>query len=194
MIVAIGDFVIKQALQFITDCRQKYDTSLSIAVNLSPRQFRDPGLIEFISHSIDEFRLPWKALELEITEGVLMIGLGYIEEAIATLNQKGAVLAMDDFGTGYSSLSHLRHFPFDVLKIDRSFVNGISDNTHDLELVNATIAMGHNLGMVVVAEGVETQEQLDILTQHGCDVAQGYYFSKPVPPGELVALLTRKSQ
>ncbi|MDY6978918.1 MAG: EAL domain-containing protein [Pseudomonadota bacterium] len=194
LIVAIGEFVIKQALQFITDCRQKYDASLSIAVNLSPRQFRDPGLIEFISHSIDEFRLPWKALELEITEGVLMIGLGYIEEAIATLNQKGAVLAMDDFGTGYSSLSYLRHFPFDVLKIDRSFVNGISDNTHDLELVNATIAMGHNLGMVVVAEGVETHEQLDILTQHGCDVAQGYYFSKPVPPGELVALLTRKSQ
>jgi EAL domain-containing protein (putative c-di-GMP-specific phosphodiesterase class I) len=118
-----------------------------------------------------------------------MTGLAYIEEAIATLSQLGVVLAMDDFGTGYSSLSYLRHFPFNVLKIDRSFVSGITEDYHDLELVDATIAMGHNLGMMVVAEGVETEAQLKILHQHGCDVAQGYYFSKPVLPEELFELL-----
>ncbi|MDZ7805315.1 EAL domain-containing protein [Thiohalophilus sp.] len=194
LIVPIGEFVIKEALQFITDCRKNYDPTLSIAVNLSPRQFRDHGLVDFIRRCIEEFNLPWNALELEITEGVLMIGLGYIEEAIETLSQQGAILAMDDFGTGYSSLSYLRHFPFNVLKIDRSFITGISANAHDLELVNATIAMGHNLGMVVVAEGVETQEQLNILRQHGCDVAQGYYFSRPVTPGKLMDQLSRKIQ
>jgi EAL domain-containing protein (putative c-di-GMP-specific phosphodiesterase class I) len=189
LIVTIGEFVIKQALNFISHCRQTYDPTLSVAVNLSPRQFRDPHLLDFLQRSIEESGLPWEALELEITEGVLMTGLAYIEEAIATLTQQGVVLAMDDFGTGYSSLSYVRQFPFNVLKIDRSFVNGITEDSHDLELVNATIAMGHNMGMTVVAEGVETKAQLNILSQHGCNVAQGYYFSKPVPPEDLFELL-----
>jgi predicted signal transduction protein with EAL and GGDEF domain len=194
LIVSIGEFVVKEALQFIGHCRKNYDETLSVAVNLSPRQFREPGLVDFLQLSIEESGLPWEALQLEITEGVLMTGLAYIEDAIDTLSRRGVVLAMDDFGTGYSSLSYLRHFPFNVLKIDRSFVKGISDDHNDLELVDATIAMGHNLGMVVVAEGVETQEQLEILHHHGCDVAQGYYFSKPVPSAELLELLAQGIQ
>ena len=189
LIVNIGEFVIKEALQFIVQCRRDIDPDLSLAINLSPRQFRDPGLVNYLRHAVEESGLPWHALELEITEGVLMTGLTYIEEAISTLSELGAVLTMDDFGTGYSSLSYLRQFPFNVLKIDRSFVSGISSNFNDLELVDATIAMGHNLGMLVVAEGVETQGQLDILRLHGCDIAQGYHFSEPLPPGKLIEML-----
>lgn len=117
-----------------------------------------------------------------------MSGHSYIDDALNELSQLGVLLSMDDFGTGYSSLNYLRTYPFNVLKIDRCFVSGITDNNADKELVNATIAMSHALGLKVVAEGVETIEQFNLLAGLGCDYAQGYLLSKPVPKNELFAL------
>ena len=127
-----------------------------------------------------------ECFELEITEGVLMGGQSYINEALVEINALGIKLSMDDFGTGYSSLSYLRDYPFDILKIDRSFINGVTLNKSDCNLVKAIIAMSHSLGLVVVAEGVETKEQLTLLNELGCDVVQGYYYSKPIPAKQLL--------
>lgn len=158
-------------------------------VNLSPVQFRSTTLAAEVEQALAIAGLRGNSLELEITEGVLMSGQALVDDTLAALTAMGVTIAMDDFGTGYSSLSYLRRYPFDVLKIDRSFVNDIADDPADRELVCAAIAMAQGLGLKVVAEGVETREQLRILAGYGCDVAQGYLFSKPVPAGELTAML-----
>ena len=188
LIVPLGEFVLQQALSTIKQWHQKNGTEFKIAVNLSPRQFRDPKLVDYIQQSLLDSNVSARNLELEITEGVLMSGHSYIDDALNELSQLGVVLSMDDFGTGYSSLSYLRTYPFNVLKIDRCFVSGITDNNADKELVNATIAMSHALGLKVVAEGVETMEQFDLLAVLGCDYVQGYLLSKPVPKDELFTL------
>lgn len=182
IIIPIGQFVLKQALALSAQWKCQQKTNLRIAVNLSPSQFRDPGLVDFIKNSIRESGTEAKNLELEITEGVLMSGHSYIDESLEALADLGITLAMDDFGTGYSSLSYLRRYPFDILKIDRSFINEITLTQSDKELVNATIAMAHVLGIKVVAEGVETHEQNAVLKELGCDYSQGYLFGKPQPP------------
>ena len=165
-----------------------------MAVNLSPRQFRDMGLLSFIENTLRESNISSKYLELEVTEGVLMSGQSYIHQALEQINELGIKLSMDDFGTGYSSLSYLRQYPFDVLKIDRSFINGITLNEADYNLVKATIAMSHSLGLTVVAEGVETKEQLLLLRDLDCDFIQGYYFSKPIPAMQLLEFSARYYQ
>lgn len=187
LIVPIGQFVLKQALMFLNEWQCAYQNKYRMAVNLSPRQFRDTELLNFIQESINDANVTVDNVELEITEGVLMIGQTYIDNALIDLNQLGIKLSMDDFGTGYSSLSYLRQYNFDVLKIDRSFINGITLNKADCDLVKATIAMAHSLGLVVVAEGVETQGQHLLLKELACDYAQGYYFSKPVEAKQLMA-------
>jgi len=185
LIVPIGQFVLKQALSLLSQWQKSYDCRLRMAVNLSPRQFRDPELINFIKNALNEVNISAASLELEITEGVLMIGHSYVDEALSALAKLGILLSMDDFGTGYSSLSYLRQYSFDVLKVDRSFINGIADESADRDLVNAAISMAHSLGMKVVAEGVETEEQMYILEQLNCDYVQGFLFSKPLPVKEL---------
>jgi len=186
LIVPIGEYVVKQALSFLGDWQSVHQKNYTIAVNLSPRQFRDKKLIDFIKKSLNDANIEPERLEFEITEGVLMIGNSYVDGALAELHKLGVKLSMDDFGTGYSSLSYLRKYSFDVLKIDRSFVSGITLKKSDCDLVKATIAMAHSLGLLVVAEGVETREQLTLLDELGCDLAQGHYFSQPVPAKELI--------
>lgn len=189
LIVQIGQFVLSRSLEALADWRANIDSELAIAVNLSPRQFRDPHLVSSVEKMLQQQGLPGHALKLEITEGVLMTGHGYVNEAISEINRLGIGVCMDDFGTGYSSLSYLRRYPFDVLKIDRSFINDISDDTADLELVSASVAMAHGLGLTVVAEGVETMSQLELLTEMGCDEAQGYLFSRPCSAEKIRELL-----
>lgn len=186
LIVPIGEYVVQQALDFLGDWQSAHQKNYTIAVNLSPRQFRDKKLIDFIKKSLNNANIKPESLEFEVTEGVLMIGNSYIDGALAELHKLGVKLSMDDFGTGYSSLSYLRKYSFDVLKIDRSFVIGITLKKSDCNLVKATIAMAHSLGLLVVAEGVEMREQLTLLEELGCDLAQGYYFSKPIPAKELI--------
>jgi diguanylate cyclase (GGDEF)-like protein/PAS domain S-box-containing protein len=186
LIVPIGRYVIKQALGFLNAWQNTEQRKYSMAINLSPRQFRDVDLLSFIKKHLVQENISAKSLEFEITEGVLMTGQSYIEGVLIELHRLGIKLAMDDFGTGYSSLSYLRQYDFDVLKIDRSFINGITSNKADYDLVKATIAMAHSLGLTVVAEGVERKEQLILLQELACDNVQGYYFSKPVPTKELI--------
>lgn len=192
LIIAISEFVLKTALKATKNWIQIYGDTFTVAVNLSPRQFRDPNLVNFIEQALLQAGLTGDALELEITEGVLMNGDANIHEALAEISALGINIAMDDFGTGYSSLNYLRKYPFDVLKIDHSFISDITENDTDRELVNATIAMAHSLGLKVVAEGVETKEQLALLASQGCEIAQGYLFSKAVTADEITAMLTNK--
>jgi diguanylate cyclase (GGDEF)-like protein len=188
LIVPIGEYVLKQALTFLSEWQSSQQQSFTMAVNLSPRQFRDKGLISFIKQTLNAENIHAKQLEFEITEGVLMTGESYINDALRELNKLGIKLSMDDFGTGYSSISYLRQYAFDVLKIDRSFVSGITTNKSDCDLVKATIAMAHSLGLIVVAEGVESLEQLSLLKALECDYIQGFYFSKPIRGQELIEI------
>ncbi len=186
IIVPIGEFVIQQALQFLKLWENEHKGNYNMAVNVSPRQFRDNNLVSFIKESLHKEGISASRLEFEITEGVLMTGSSYIDATLTELHDLGIKLSMDDFGTGYSSLSYLRQYAFDVLKIDRSFINGITLNKEDCDLVKATIAMAHSLGLTVVAEGVEQEEQLTLLNKLDCDYVQGFFFSKPIPANEMI--------
>jgi diguanylate cyclase (GGDEF)-like protein/PAS domain S-box-containing protein len=182
LIIAIGEFVIMKSLEFLAQWSKGSDSNdLHIAVNLSPRQFRDKNLVNFVRKALFTHKIPAHKLEFEITEGVLLSGQKYVKETLNELSKMGVMMSMDDFGTGYSSLSYLRQYSFDILKIDRSFVDGIVRNSADQKLVIATIAMAHSLGLKVVAEGVETEEQYALLKELKCDFVQGFYFSKPQP-------------
>ncbi len=189
LIVSIGEYVLSEALMAAARWQPRGDRHFKIAVNLSPRQFRDPGLVRFIRGALQRAGIPGAALELEITEGVLMSGDAYIADALTALNELGLCVAMDDFGTGYSSLNYLRNYPFDTMKIDREFVQDINADSADLELVTAAITMAHGLGLAVVAEGVETEGQLALLADQNCDFAQGYLFSRPVSAETITDML-----
>ncbi|TWX59488.1 EAL domain-containing protein [Colwellia hornerae] len=186
LIVPIGRFVIKQALRFLNVWQTSQHKKYTMAVNISPRQFRDLGLLTFIKDCLNASNITPSSLEIEITEGVLMSGQSYIHDALIEIEKLGINLSMDDFGTGYSSLSYLREYAFDVLKIDQSFIHGITTNEADCQLVKTIIVMAHSLGMTVVAEGVETQSQFTLLTELDCDFVQGYYFSRPKPAEQLL--------
>jgi diguanylate cyclase (GGDEF)-like protein/PAS domain S-box-containing protein len=189
VILGIGRYVLQQAVINALQWRKLINGEFRIAVNLSPRQFRDATLLDFILDLLEHSGLGADALVLEITEGVLLRGQRDIEQTLALLHKVGIRLSMDDFGTGYSSLSYLRKYPFDVLKVDRSFINDITDNPADTELVNASILMAHGLGLQVVAEGVETEDQLNRLRDMNCEFAQGYLFSRPITSEAFTELL-----
>jgi EAL domain-containing protein (putative c-di-GMP-specific phosphodiesterase class I) len=181
LIVPIGEWVLatgcRQAALWQADAAKRF----RLSVNVSSRQFRGKTLVDAVTRALRSNRFPAECLELEITEGLLMDDLPETMATIRTLEAKGVRLAVDDFGTGYSSLSYLNRFPLDTLKIDRSFTHGmIADRAH-ATLVEAIIAMAHHLNLRVIAEGVETREQLEFLRARGCDIAQGYYFSAPLP-------------
>lgn len=191
LIIEIGEFVLIESLKETAKWLEKLDSHFIMAVNLSPRQFRNTKLVSFIKNTIEQSGVSPDHLELEITEGVLMSGLGYIDKAITNLSKLNISIAMDDFGTGYSSLSYLRNYPFNVLKIDRSFINDMSHDNADKELTNAAVAMAHAMKMKVVAEGVETEEQLKVLKDMGCDYAQGYLLGKPMTTSEFTDFIEK---
>jgi len=188
-IIALGKFVLQQALAKTAYWQRHFNKDFQIAINLSPRQFRDPQLVPFIKECLLLHHISPDNLELEITEGVLLSGHNYVEQVLTGLNHHGIKMAMDDFGTGYSSLSYLRAYPFDVLKIDRSFINEITETDKTRSLINAIISMSHALGLKVVAEGIETEAQLQQLKQLNCDFAQGYLLSKPLSTDDMSTLL-----
>jgi EAL domain-containing protein (putative c-di-GMP-specific phosphodiesterase class I) len=161
----------------------------SVAVNISAMEFRDESFLEGIFAILEETGLDPKCLELELTESVLMKHAESSASILRTLRARGVQLALDDFGTGYSSLSYLRKFPMDALKIDQSFVRQITTAPDETTIVTAIISMGRSLKLRVIAEGVETQEDLEFLQIHECDEAQGYYFSRPVLPEQFAKLL-----
>ncbi len=192
-IVTIGHYVVREAMLQVKTWRKVLNIAVKVAINVSPRQFRDPSFAQTIEDALDELDLNSADIELEVTEGVLMSGHAYIDETLKALNRLGVGIVMDDFGTGYSSLSYLRNYPFEALKVDRSFVSDITEDPADRELVNAAIAMAHGLGLHVIAEGVETEEQLSHLVAQGCEMAQGYLFSRPVPADEITGMLEKQA-
>jgi diguanylate cyclase (GGDEF)-like protein/PAS domain S-box-containing protein len=191
-IVFLGRFIIAEAISKTFHWQQDVNRDFRIAINLSPRQFRDSELVPYIKNTLEQWPIRGENLELEITEGVLLNGHGSIDNALSELNMIGVGIAMDDFGTGYSSLSYLRRYPFDVIKIDKSFVEDITVDRADQELISAAIAMAHSLNLKVVAEGVETEAQLDLLKKLKCDYAQGYLLGKPLPANEITKLLVNE--
>ena len=190
LIVSIGQFVLTEALTMAAQWHKEYDVNFRMAINLSPRQFRDPEMVNYIEEIIKQTGVSGECLELEITEGVLMSTHSYIDGVLEELNNLGVSIAMDDFGTGYSSLSYLRSYPFDVLKIDRSFISDITDGSTNRELISAAIAMAHSLNLTVVAEGVETEEQFNYLKGLGCDYAQGFLLGKPMSAEDMTRYLS----
>ena len=181
LIVPLGEWVLRQACRQSRLWRQAGLPPVRIAVNLSPKQFQLPDLAATIAHIMRETEMPADLLELEITESILMDDVRAAIATLTRLKEKGISLALDDFGTGYSSLSYLKRFPLDELKIDRSFVKDISSDQDDRAVIITIITLAHHLKMQVVAEGVETGEQAAFLRSKGCDIFQGYYFSKPLP-------------
>lgn len=193
-IVKLGDFVLDRALADGASWAAGRGGAFTMAINISPRQFRDMSLETKIHRALQCHGFAPTSLELEITEGLLMEENEHLDRTLAQLKALGIRLAMDDFGTGYSSLSYLRTYPFDAIKIDRSFVSDMERSPKDLELVNAAIAMGHGLGMTVIAEGVERAEQARYLRTQRCDFGQGYFWSAPVSAGEFSVLLEQGYQ
>ncbi|HRE17766.1 MAG TPA: EAL domain-containing protein, partial [Rhodocyclaceae bacterium] len=158
---------------------------LHVAVNLSARQFAAEGLVDQVSRILQDTALPATHLQLEITESMLV---GDIERTVDTLTRLkvlGVRIAVDDFGTGYSSLAYLKRFPIDILKIDRSFVMECERDADAMAIPRGVIALGHSLGLRIVAEGVEKQAQLDVLNEHGCEEFQGFLISPPLPPEKI---------
>ena len=147
---------------------------------MSPKQFLDEEIVTFIKQCLKTHSLEGKQVEIEVTEGLFIEAGEDINKQIKALKEIGLSLALDDFGTGYSSLQYLRSYPFDTLKIDRSFVSNLPESQGDASLVRAITAMGRALGMTIVAEGVEEQNQADFLKAEGCDIFQGYFFGKPM--------------
>jgi EAL domain-containing protein (putative c-di-GMP-specific phosphodiesterase class I) len=189
LILPIGNWVLREACK---QARAWMDAKLplaTIAVNISAIEFRDDRFLDGVFKILEETLLDPKYLELELTESVLMKHAESTESILNTLREKGIQLAVDDFGTGYSSLSYLRKFSIDAIKIDQSFIRQITTAPDDTTIVTAMIGMGRSLKLRVVAEGVETQQELDFLKVHHCEEAQGYYFSRPVPPQQFAKLL-----
>ncbi|XQW85460.1 EAL domain-containing protein [Thalassotalea piscium] len=187
--IELGYWVIRRCFEISKELREKGYCDVRIAINLSAGQFIDINLSNYLTSLLEEFSLPASGFELELTEQTLVTD---IEKAIDTMNNLralGFTFAIDDFGTGYSSLAYLKRMPVDVIKIDKSFVFGMLDNHADYQIIMSTIAMVKNLGLMVVAEGVESSAQLRSLTESQCDIIQGYYFSKPVPEVELMSFL-----
>jgi diguanylate cyclase (GGDEF)-like protein/PAS domain S-box-containing protein len=191
LIIPIGKWIARQACRMSRQLSAAGLGNLQVAINLSPKQFSDPDLVASIATILKEEQLPANLLELELTEGLLLEATEDTRLQLDQLKSFGLTLAMDDFGTGYSSLSYLKKFPIDIIKIDRSFIHEIPDNQDDMEITSAVIAMAHNLKLKVVAEGIETAEQLAFLRRHRCDVGQGYLFDRPIPGAELPAMLKR---
>lgn len=191
LIVPIGRWVLRSACGQGVAWQQQGLPGIRVAVNLSARQFSDENLIPDISAALADSGLSPSLLELEITEGMVMQNPERTVQKLDRIREMGVRLAIDDFGTGYSSLAQLKRFPIDTLKVDRSFISDIPNDAEDVAITQAIIAMGKSLDLVVVAEGVETQEQMQFLREHQCDQMQGYFFSKPVGAEQLATLLRR---
>ena len=185
LIIPIGDWVLNEALAQAVKWQKAGRTDLKISINLSPPQFTQTTIVDNISSLLNSYNLNPFSIELEITEGLLLEGKKSNVEKLTALREMGVNLALDDFGVGYSSLSYLKDLPLNSLKIDRSFVSGLNEDKQNNAIVQAIITLAHSLDLVAVAEGVETEDQLEFLRSHICDEVQGFFFSHPLPIDEI---------
>ena len=190
LIVPIGEWVLREACRDNKAWQDAGFPPLTVTVNLSALQFKQANLVGMIAGVLSETGLDPNYLELEITEGTTIHDPEFAASVIRELREMGVRISIDDFGTGYSSLNYLKRFRIDRLKIDRSFIDELTTDSNDAAIATAVIAMAHSLGLGVVAEGVETAEQLAFLVNEGCDVFQGYLIGRPVPEPEIRVLLS----
>jgi diguanylate cyclase (GGDEF)-like protein/PAS domain S-box-containing protein len=190
LIGAIGEIVLRQACWQACEWQRQGLKPIRVSVNLSVHQLRHGKLVSLVRQVLEETGLAPQHLELELTESQLLDSVEHIIATFRQLQELGVKLAIDDFGTGYSSLSYLKRFPVDYVKIDQAFIRGLGEGTEDAAIIQAIISMAHSLSLQVVAEGVENQEQLEFLQQHGCDEVQGYLISRPVEADDLVGILS----
>jgi EAL domain-containing protein (putative c-di-GMP-specific phosphodiesterase class I) len=190
LIVALGEWVIDEACSQLVRWRQRHPagSGMRVSVNVSARQLT-PALVSFVSRTLTRTSIHPSQLALEITETLLIEQAASSRSILESLKQLGVGVVLDDFGTGYSSLSYLKSFPLDQLKVDRSFIAELSDDTRSAKIVSATVEMARALGMTVVAEGVETPAQLTVLSALGCGFVQGFVISRPVAPARLRELV-----
>ena len=189
LIIPIGEWVLRTACRQSKAWQDAGITAFPLAINLSARQFLGDGLVPMVKRVLAQTGVDTRCLELELTETVLIQNMGETVSALLELKAMGIALSLDDFGTCYSSLSYLLQLPFDILKLDISFVRNLSVMPNACTLTKAIINLSHNLGLKVVAEGIETEDQLLFLHENGCDIGQGYYFSRPVGPAALLEFL-----
>lgn len=194
LILPLGEWVIRRACRDCVEWIEAGMENIHVAVNVSAAQFGDSQLPIRIMDILHETRLHPSHLHLEVTESSIMTDVAKAVLTLQALKNIGLSIAVDDFGTGYSSLAYLKRFPIDTVKIDRSFINDITTNPNDAAITRAVIGLGHNLGLKVVAEGVETSEQLDFLKRNDCDQIQGYLFSRPLPMQALIGFMTNSQQ
>jgi diguanylate cyclase (GGDEF)-like protein len=192
LILNLGEWVLRNAIEECVRLTRAGSTGMRVAVNLSAHQLHQKELIRMIQRMLTSAGARSNQLQIEITESVLMSNVDNTAATLGALSDMGVEISLDDFGTGYSSLSYLKRFPIDVLKIDRSFVRDIPADPDDSAIASAIISMAHNLGIQVVAEGVETEDQLSFLRDHDCDTVQGYYLSRPKPAEEIARYLSAK--
>ena len=192
MILPIGKWVLEQACEQLAQWHKEGFEDMHVAVNLSPRQFGQNDLVADISQALKAHGVEGRHLELELTESTVMHEPDQAIQMFSRLKALGVSLSIDDFGTGYSSLSYLKRLPIDRLKIDRSFIQDLTTHQDSYGIVNAILALARQLNLQVVAEGVETMEQREILTQLGCEELQGFFFSRPRAANELGQYLKRK--
>lgn len=191
LIMQIGEWALREACRTNKSWQDQGYLPISVAVNISPKQFRHQDISQLVSTVLAETGLDPKYLELEITETAVMDNVDKAASKLNDIQRMGVNVSVDDFGTGYTSISYLKQFPISVLKIDQSFIRGIPTNQNDLSITSAVIALAHSLGIKVVAEGVETAEQLQFLADNNCDVVQGYYLSRPLPEQKIILQLTK---
>ena len=192
LIVDISRWVALEACKALQHLKENaVHNDLFVSVNFSALDFSDPSFKSYLHHVLEKTNIAPSEIHIEITERLLMNNPNNARETLEACQQDGMLISIDDFGTGYSSLSYLHHFPIDILKIDRSFINNMVDDKNALELVKSIIDLSHNLGMKVIAEGVETQEQSNMLKNMNCDQMQGYYYAKPMPLHDFIAYLQK---
>ena len=189
LINRLTDFVLGEACQQAKAWQDAGLPAITVSVNLSPADFKRQDIVSIITATLERSGLAPQCLELEITEGMVMSGVEAVIETLDELSALGVELAIDDFGTGFSSMNYLKKFPVDRLKIDQTFIRDVLTSEEDAGITKAIIQLGHSLNLEVIAEGVETAQQLEFLREWGCDEAQGYHFSRPIPPDELAVLL-----
>ena len=189
LIIPIGEWVLRTACAKIKAWQQFSEfQQIKIAVNISVKQFRQKNFVAVVRKILEETQLNPNYLELEITESHILSNISDIVQKMVDLKALGVRFAIDDFGTGYSSLSYLKYFPFDTVKIDKTFIDNIATDANSASIVEAIIGMTKNMGMEVLAEGVEHEEQVDFLREHHSNQVQGYYFSEPLTEGECTEL------
>lgn len=180
----IGKWVLLEAAEQLKSWQLRYNRALVMSINVSPRQFHDESILRTVKNVISQTGIQPTSLQLEVTEGLFLMASEHTLNNIYLLKESGIRLALDDFGTGFSSLSYLNKLPFDVLKVDKSFVDGLAIDENDRRMVTAIISIAHGLGMEVVIEGVETPQQVHVLRELAADSLQGFYYGKPVPARE----------